>query len=286
MISTSAGEIAALTWSEAGSEAPLLHFAHATGFNAQTYRRLLKPLSNRFRVMASDARGHGRTRLSAIPENLLSWQTYEADLERLLEVLGEPAFLIGHSIGATVSLMLAARRPDLALGVAMIEPSFVPFDRARQVALDRREGNFIPFDISLQARKRRSIWSSQQEVRNSYSGKAMFSTWEEGLLDDYLEGGLHILDDGRVALACDPAWEAATFQAATTEFWELLPRYKGNVLLAYGSRFSTVSEGDAAKIVELAPQARVFKFEKNSHFLPMECPEFIAQMIEEGFTGM
>ncbi|MGH6708199.1 MAG: alpha/beta fold hydrolase [Bradyrhizobium sp.] len=286
MVSTSAGEIAALSWSEAGSEAPLRHFAHATGFNAHTYRRLLEPLSKRFRIAASDARGHGRTRLLAIPENLVSWQTYEADLERLLEVLGEPAFLIGHSIGATVSLMLAAKRPDLALGVAMIEPSFVPFNRACQVALDRREGNFIPFDIALQARKRRPIWSSQQEIRNSYSGKAMFSSWREGLLDDYLEGGLHFLDDGRVALACDPAWEAATFQAATTEFWELLPRYKGKVSLAYGSRFSTVSEADAAKIVELAPQARVFRFRENSHFLPMECPEAIAQMIEDGFTGM
>lgn len=182
--------------------------------------------------------------------------------------------------------MLAARRPDLALGVAMIEPSFVPFNRACQVALDRREGNFIPFDIALQARKRRPIWSSQQEIRNSYSGKAMFSSWREGLLDDYLEGGLQFLDDGRVALACDPAWEAATFQAATTEFWELLPRYKGKASLAYGSRFSTVSEADAAKIVELAPQARVFRFRENSHFLPMECPEAIAQMIEDGFTGM
>ena len=57
MVSTSAGEIAALSWSEAGSEAPLLHFAHATGFNAHTYRRLLEPLSKRFRIAASDARG-------------------------------------------------------------------------------------------------------------------------------------------------------------------------------------------------------------------------------------
>lgn len=88
MVSTSAGEIAALSWSDAGSEAPLLHFAHATGFNAHTYRRLLEPLSKRFRIAASDARGHGRTRLLAVPENLVSWQTYEADLERLLEVLG------------------------------------------------------------------------------------------------------------------------------------------------------------------------------------------------------
>jgi hypothetical protein len=50
--------------------------------------------------------GMARRRLMAVPEILVSWQIFEADLERLLEILREPAFLIGHSIGETVSLML------------------------------------------------------------------------------------------------------------------------------------------------------------------------------------
>jgi pimeloyl-ACP methyl ester carboxylesterase len=199
---------------------------------------------------------------------------------------GEPALLVGHSIGATVSLMMAASRPDLTRGVVMIEPSFVPSNRAHQVALDRREGTFVPFGIALQARNRRSVWQSREEIKNSYAGKPMFSSWREGSLDDYLETGLNILDDGQISLACEPAWEAATFDATTTDFWERLPCYKGKVSLAYGARFSTVSEADAAKIAELAPQIVATKFCDHSHFLPLECPEIIAKLIEDQFGDL
>lgn len=109
MIASRVGKIATLTSDNVNSCAPLLHFAHATGFNAETYRRFLEQLSASFRVVASDARGHGRTTLPAIPERLTSWETYELDLEELLGVYKEPAFLVGHSIGATVSVMQIGR---------------------------------------------------------------------------------------------------------------------------------------------------------------------------------
>ncbi|WP_209442693.1 alpha/beta fold hydrolase, partial [Streptomyces iakyrus] len=73
--------------------------------------------------------------------------------------------------------------------------------------------------------------------------------------------------------------------AATTDFWDILPRYKGKLLLAYGSRFSTVSDVDAKKIVELAPQTRVFNFPENSHFLPMERPEALSRLIMSEFDN-
>ena len=44
------GEVSYLEW---GSPAPSLLFSHATGFNAETYRMLLQPLSDRFHLYAS-----------------------------------------------------------------------------------------------------------------------------------------------------------------------------------------------------------------------------------------
>ena len=38
---------------------PVLHWAHANGFNGQTYAPLLAPLAERFDIYAWDARGHG-----------------------------------------------------------------------------------------------------------------------------------------------------------------------------------------------------------------------------------
>ena len=55
------GQMSYLEWDDAGreNEGGTLHFAHANGFNAQTYQRLLQPLSGRFQILVSDARGHG-----------------------------------------------------------------------------------------------------------------------------------------------------------------------------------------------------------------------------------
>ena len=53
-----------------------LQFAHATGFNALTYKEILEPLSEHFNIRAVDARGHGFTELKANPENMYDWKIY------------------------------------------------------------------------------------------------------------------------------------------------------------------------------------------------------------------
>ncbi len=51
------GTVSLLEWNAA---APLdLIFLHATGFNAETYRPLLAPLSENHHIVAIDQRGHG-----------------------------------------------------------------------------------------------------------------------------------------------------------------------------------------------------------------------------------
>ena len=116
-LATSRGEFSVLRWDAAGRSAPLLHFAHANGFNAQTYVRLLGPLSERFRIVAWDARGHGLTNASADPAMLgRDWSVYVDDLCAVVETLGEPLVLAGHSLGAVVSMELAASGHDLVQG--------------------------------------------------------------------------------------------------------------------------------------------------------------------------
>jgi pimeloyl-ACP methyl ester carboxylesterase len=58
------GAMSHLEWATQG---PLLHFAHATGFNAETYQGLLEPLAARFHIHAADARGHGLTVMGTAP---------------------------------------------------------------------------------------------------------------------------------------------------------------------------------------------------------------------------
>ena len=70
------GDVSYLAWEEASPKAPALHFAHANGFNALTYRWLLGGLASGFRVYASDLRGHGLTTLAANPRGMQDWLIY------------------------------------------------------------------------------------------------------------------------------------------------------------------------------------------------------------------
>ena len=105
---------------------PGFQFAHATGFNALTYKELLEPLSDNFNVRAVDARGHGFTKLKANPQDMYDWKIYCDDLIKSVELFVEktqkPIILSGHSMGAASAIQVAAIRPDLVSGLVLVDP--------------------------------------------------------------------------------------------------------------------------------------------------------------------
>ena len=65
----------------------------------------------RWHVYAPDLRGHGAS--SWTPGRYRLWD-YAADMVSLLErVIGEPAVIVGHSLGGEVAIIVASERPDL-----------------------------------------------------------------------------------------------------------------------------------------------------------------------------
>ena len=71
------GDVSVLAWETAGAKAPAVHFAHANGFNALTYRTLFDELSIFMRVYASDLRGHGQSTLAANPKGKHGSHSYD-----------------------------------------------------------------------------------------------------------------------------------------------------------------------------------------------------------------
>jgi pimeloyl-ACP methyl ester carboxylesterase len=100
---------------------------HATGFNAMTYQSLLAPLGLRQRVAALDMRGHGRSTMPAKPGRMKSWHRYRDDVIEWLErEAPHGVVLSGHSMGATVALLVAGKRPDLVKGLVLADPVIMP----------------------------------------------------------------------------------------------------------------------------------------------------------------
>ncbi|MBW7970224.1 alpha/beta hydrolase [Bradyrhizobium sp. BR 10289] len=102
-------------------------------------------LESRYRTVAVDLRGHGRSEIAA--SGGYNPADYVADIERLIKdnFGGERFVLIGHSMGAQIAAQLAVKRPEFvdavvsidgALGFsAELEPVF------QKAAADLREGD-------------------------------------------------------------------------------------------------------------------------------------------------
>lgn len=277
------GEVSLLEWL---SEGQTLHFAHATGFNAETYRSLLAPLAGRFHIFASDARGHGFTQLPANPRRRVPWSGYRDDLVRVLEaVSNEPIILAGHSMGATTSLMAAALMRDRVAAVVLVEPVMVPRIGWLLMRLPRWLRPNDPSGLADRAALRRDTFASFDAALAAYRGRGAFKSWREETLMDYLKGGL-LIDraTGGAKLACAPVWEAATFRAAMTGVAPYAAKLKCPLTVVYGTVNSTCGDAGARAIARKHREARIVRVEGASHFLPMERPDLVRHEIERFLT--
>ncbi len=271
-ITTSAGPVSALQ----GGAGPRLHFAHATGMNAALYGGLLAPLAGRFAITASDARGHGFSGLDRDPDHLASWDQLAEDLNRLLDAIdGDgPWLLAGHSMGAAVSLLAAAARPDRVSGLVLIDPAMLPFDVAAAV----RGGAQIPNPMADQAARRRPAFPSREAAWQAYHGRGVFRTWPDADLKAYLDGGL--IDAGdEVALACAPAFEAATFRAVSPRIEPALAAIRCPFILLAGEHGSTVRDAELAAFAAHPACVAARRLPGTSHFLPLEQPDAVRAAI-------
>lgn len=131
-------------WEESGSGTPLV-MLHTAGADSRQYRHQLADVevAKSWRMFAFDMPGHGR---SGMPggwtegeEYLLTQQAYLDECARFLEqTVKEPAVIMGCSMGAAMSLVVAARRPDLVLGVIALEAPWRAPGRRSPLLADAR----------------------------------------------------------------------------------------------------------------------------------------------------
>ena len=268
---------------------PGFQFAHATGFNALTYKELLEPLSDNFNVRAVDARGHGFTKLKANPQDMYDWKIYCDDLIKSVELFVEktqkPIILSGHSMGAASAIQVAAIRPDLVSGLVLVDPVLMTNKIKVIFKIGRKYPLFKNFPIIKQGmmmsettKKRRRDWKNKEEILNSYKNKLIFKTWTEATIRNYIEGGTELVGD-ETRLTCDPLWEAATFSSWKHDAMGLIDKLNCPITLLQ-AEFNSTARGDGPIKLMKQDKLGVHKIVKGStHFLPMEFPDIIKEEI-------
>jgi pimeloyl-ACP methyl ester carboxylesterase len=282
-----AGEIAALEFGPQDRAIDVI-FVHANGFNAQTYNTLLAPLAAGLRILAIDQRGHGATQLAAKGEGRRSWIDLRDDLIALLKALdGPPVVLAGHSMGGTVSLLTAAAVPGKVRGLVLLDPVIMPRLMVLYAQAPWTSGALWKKMPMVQAAlRRRAVFDDRDAVIAAYTGRGAFKTWPEAMLADYVDGGFTDRDDGKIELACAPAWEASNYSAQGHDPWRAIKRVTCPTRILKAERGSTCRVADGGRgFARRGQDVTVQTVPLTSHFLPMERPDLAREAIFEMAAG-
>jgi len=119
---------------EIDGEGPTILFVHGLGGTSNSFQALLSALDG-FRCVRPDLPGSGR---SPTPAGKLTTDGFVETIGEVIRVIGAaPVHLVGHSMGTTVCLHVAARMPEWVTSLTLLGPIHEPSAEARQRLKDR-----------------------------------------------------------------------------------------------------------------------------------------------------
>ena len=268
---------------------PLIVFSHANSFGASTYRVLFKHLKSRgFTVKAIEKFGHDSqypvtNNWPYLVRQLIDFTQAEVDKA------GEPVFLVGHSFGGFVSLMAAARAPELVRGVLLLDSPILGGWRATTLGVIKSTqwvGSLSPGVIS---RKRRNHWPSQEAALEHFRNKKAFSKWEPQVLEDYIAYGTHDEGQGnekKRVLSFDRDVETAIYNTLPHNLESLLKRHPLKCPAAFlGGTQSMEMKQVGMAMTEKITKGRIMMLD-GSHLFPMEKPLATAAAMEAALLNL
>jgi pimeloyl-ACP methyl ester carboxylesterase len=268
-------------WHDWGGAGPTLHFAHANGFPPGTYRTLVEALAGRHHVVSMAARPLW------LPEpglELDDWSGLAGDLAaelRRRDLRG--IYAVGHSLGGVASLLAGADDPGLFRAVVAIDPLVLTGRMSLLWGVMKALGQGHRLGLVRGARSRRDHWPDHETIRSSYERKKIFRRWDPEVLDDYIRSGTVTRPDGTIRLRYPRAWEARIFEIAPHDPWPRLRRLEVPVLFVQGEHSDTFRDAAARRAVRELPTAEVAVVADTTHFVPMEQPRMVAELIVEFF---
>ena len=252
----------------------VLHFSHANGFPAPCYAAMLEPLARRYRIgwieaLGTDPRYPPTEGWPHLVEQLID------TLER--EYGGTPVYGVGHSLGAYLSFLAAARRPGLFRAIVMLDAPVLGGLRARGLGAAKRLGIVDRVTPAGMTRERRSEWASREEAKAHFRSRRLFRHFTDECLADYVRHGL-VGRPGHYRLRIDPEIEYRIYRAIPHDMSRHLPALK------VPAGFVGGTESDVLRRVGMRAM-RGARFRKRrvagGHLFPFEQPLAAAAAIEE-----
>ena len=202
---------------------PLVIFSHGNSFPGGTYSQLFKSLRARgYRVKAVDRFGHN----PAYPVTS-NWPHLVQELADFaaaeMAKAQSPAWLVGHSLGGVLSVMCAAKHPELGgqkiAGVLLLDSPLLTGWRSKLIAASKHTQLIKSVSPGRISSQRRNQWPSQAEALAQWSTKKVFSRWDPACLNDYVTHGTEVVSDTNGQTHCQLRFD----RDVETQIYNTLP---------------------------------------------------------------
>jgi pimeloyl-ACP methyl ester carboxylesterase len=237
----------------ASGEPPIV-LVHGATFRSEDWENIFPRLATRYRVIAYDARGHGKSGRAAG----YAIGDFADDLLRVIDhVAAAPAIVIGHSLGGATALVAAARKPAAIKALVLEDPVVDNWDRdwraeyykAVRATLDKaadpatfkRAVASLPLP-SRGPRGERTVG----EVRGFYAADRL-ATYYKDVDPEFVEQFGHAKPDGHELVV------------------SAIPTMPTMLLAAFASDGSALKDGEAEQLVKSWPHAQLQKFPGVGH---------------------
>jgi pimeloyl-ACP methyl ester carboxylesterase len=264
---------------------PRIVFSHGNSFPASTYSVLFGSLRQRgFKVDAVEKFGHDPK--YPVTNNWPHLVQQLADFAHAhVDTHGEPAFLVGHSLGGLLSLMCAIKHPQLARGVLLLDSPILGGWKATTVGLAKKTslmGSISPGRVS---QSRRAHWPDKAAALAHFAHKKAFAKWDPQVLADYIAYGTEAWE-GQQVLAFDRSVETAIYNTLPHNLPAMLQRHPLKCPLAFiGGTHSRELQLGGTELTDKISKGRVMWLD-GSHLFPMEKPIATAAAVEAALLNL
>jgi len=250
-----------LEWGQ--PDAPPMVLLHGLTGHAHTWDHVAAPLSDYYRLLVPDQRGHGDTQHATT----YSTQDFVDDVEALRQAWRLDRFvLMGLSMGGHNAMAYAHAHPNQVSQLIVVDiPPLLRRDHwPNREAMER---------LAIEGHKPYATF--EEAFRDARAGNTTapdenlaYRTRLNLVQDD--DGGLLLKWDPKVQVAWDPA-----------DLTDRLPEIGMPVLLVRGGKTLVLPEDIAARMVAAFPDAELAEIPESGHSVPTDRPEDLVAVVRE-----
>jgi pimeloyl-ACP methyl ester carboxylesterase len=260
-------------------DAPPLVFVHGLGGSSLNFTAIGLLLADAGRGVAPDLPGFGRTPPRTSPGGITEHATLvESFLDQEYD---EPVHLFGNSMGGAISVLLAAKHPELVRTLTLVSPAVPDFRPLTSRISDPRiplamlpviGGKYRRQLAAVTARER-----AEQLINLCFADPAQVPEHRLKEAEDEFAARAGLPWAGRSLMLTTMGLLRAWMVPPARSLWRLLPVIKAPTLVIWGTEDKLVTVRKAPRTARLLPRGRLLVLPRTGHVAQIERPVTVAR---------